>query len=511
MTIITLCHCIKILKAQVTQRLQQLLNSNGFFAIRGMLRALGSVMTTSPKRVPIPRNGVDYRGKVVLAPMVRSGEMPSRLLALKYGADLVWGPETVDRAIIGTTRKINAQAGTIDFSRFSSNGSKGPSEDQKESVLYRIHPEREGKRLIYQIGTASPTLAVEAAKIVAGDVAGIDVNAGCPKPFSTSGGMGAALLQTPELLASILEALVKEIGKVYEIGISVKIRLLETPEKTEGLVRRLCGTGITGLTVHCRTTPMRPRERAIRDQLRMIGQVCREAGVACLMNGDVKNRDEAIALAKEYGVDGGMIATAAEANSSVFRTQEEGGMLPYKEVVQEYMKICLQVNNRWGNTKFLLSQLMPGKDKRYPDIQRSKNYSQGCKLLEMEEYYEQAQQVDEHMGITEPTPNALKKAENKAKRKQQKTNSIQDRPKKKTKIYKERHNPDEQPKQEPKQEPEPEPKPISRIDNQPALAVYQLSSEYNIVDDGKSESWMMPDIQFEAKKDAGCFKTHVGL
>jgi tRNA-dihydrouridine synthase 2 len=44
-----------------------------------------------PKRVPIPKNGVDYRGKVVLAPMVRSGELPSRLLALKYGADLVWG------------------------------------------------------------------------------------------------------------------------------------------------------------------------------------------------------------------------------------------------------------------------------------------------------------------------------------------------------------------------------------------------------------------------------------
>ena len=31
------------------------------------------------------------RGTVVLAPMVRSGELPSRLLALKYGADLVWG------------------------------------------------------------------------------------------------------------------------------------------------------------------------------------------------------------------------------------------------------------------------------------------------------------------------------------------------------------------------------------------------------------------------------------
>lgn len=51
----------------------------------------GSMAEISSKRVPIPRNGVDYRGKIVLAPMVRSGELPSRLVALKYGADLVWG------------------------------------------------------------------------------------------------------------------------------------------------------------------------------------------------------------------------------------------------------------------------------------------------------------------------------------------------------------------------------------------------------------------------------------
>lgn len=45
----------------------------------------------APPRVPIPPRGVDYRGKVVLAPMVRSGELPLRLVALHYGADLVWG------------------------------------------------------------------------------------------------------------------------------------------------------------------------------------------------------------------------------------------------------------------------------------------------------------------------------------------------------------------------------------------------------------------------------------
>lgn len=54
--------------------------------------AAAAMATVSAKKtVPIPSRGVDYRGKVVLAPMVRSGELPMRLLSLHYGADLVWG------------------------------------------------------------------------------------------------------------------------------------------------------------------------------------------------------------------------------------------------------------------------------------------------------------------------------------------------------------------------------------------------------------------------------------
>ena len=104
-------------------------------------RAANSIMTSTPKKVPIPKNGVDYRNKIVLAPMVRSGECPSRLLALKYGADLVWGPETIDKALIGTTRRENAKTGTIDFTRLSSNGAKNPAlnPDQRESIIYRLH------------------------------------------------------------------------------------------------------------------------------------------------------------------------------------------------------------------------------------------------------------------------------------------------------------------------------------------------------------------------------------
>ncbi|KAF2662974.1 FMN-linked oxidoreductase [Lophiostoma macrostomum CBS 122681] len=374
---------------------------------------------TEPKRVPIPKNGVDYRGKVVLAPMVRSGELPSRLLALKYGADLVWGPETIDRAIIGTTRRLNPNTSTIEFSRLPTSKIKNPALDpsNRESVIYRIHPELEKGRLIYQVGTANPDLAVQAAKIVAPDVAGIDVNAGCPKPFSTSGGMGAALLKTPDLLCSILTKLVEEVGKVHEIGISVKIRLLDKPEDTEALVRRLVATGITGLTVHCRTTPMRPRERAIRGQLKMVGEVCKEAGVACLMNGDVTSRTEALQLVEEFGVDGAMVATEAEKNPSCFRPDAEGGphewRSQWKKVVTEYMRFALQVENRWGNTKYLLGQMIPGKDKCYADMNRAKCYAdviQALKLQDVDDLLEQARAVDGRLGIPPQESKAAKKA-----------------------------------------------------------------------------------------------------
>lgn len=372
---------------------------------RNTMAALANATAITPAsaavpRVPIPAKGVDYRNKIVLAPMVRSGELPSRLLALKYGADLVWGPETVDKSMIGTERRVNPRNGTIEYTRMPSNGGR-TTQPLKESIIYRIDPVREKGRLIFQMGTANPELAVQAGRIVAADVSGIDVNSGCPKPFSTHCGMGAALLRTPDLLVSILESLVKEVGEPFQIGISVKIRILSDPEETKKLVSRLVKTGITGLTVHCRTTPMRPRERAIRDQLRMVAGICHDAGVACVMNGDVTSRDQGLALMAEYGVDGAMIATSAEANSSCFRAEADGGLAEWREIVHEYMKICIEQENRMANTKFLLNMLIPGKNKEFKFATLSKTYLDLCRALKLDDLIPSAVHVDQLLGLDE--------------------------------------------------------------------------------------------------------------
>ncbi|KAJ2985784.1 hypothetical protein NUW58_g5348 [Xylaria curta] len=160
-----------------------------------------------------------------------------------------------------------------------------------------------------------------------------------------------------------------------------------------------CAAGITGLTVHCRTTPMRPRERAIRGQLRMIANVCHEAGVACVMNGDVEGRDEAVRLMQEFGVDGAMIATQAEKNSSCFQASADGGLLPWTDVVKQYTRYALEVENKFGNTKFMFTQLIPGKAPVYREISQCKSYTKACELLGYDDLMERAGEVDLSLDI----------------------------------------------------------------------------------------------------------------
>ena len=144
--------------------------------------------------------------------------------------------------------------------------------------------------MIFQIGSASPELAVAAAKLVQADVSGIDLNCGCPKDFSLKGGMGAALLSDPERLCSILRGLVDNV----DVPVSAKIRLLPEREPTLQLVRKICETGISNLTVHCRTQHMRPREPALLDRLREVVDEATKFGIPVVANGDCwgeKDRD----------------------------------------------------------------------------------------------------------------------------------------------------------------------------------------------------------------------------
>ena len=170
--------------------------------------------------------------------MVRCGTLPLRLLALKYGASTVWGPEIIDHKLPQCTRVENERLGTVDF--LMPNG----------SLCFRTKRSLEKGKLVFQLGSSSRKTALAGAEVVAKDVDALDVNMGCPKSFSIKGGMGAALLKKPELLATSSSGL-KE--RFPDMPISCKIRHLNTTEETVRLCQSLEKAGAYAISVHART------------------------------------------------------------------------------------------------------------------------------------------------------------------------------------------------------------------------------------------------------------------
>ncbi|KAE8225989.1 hypothetical protein CF319_g1361 [Tilletia indica] len=290
---------------------------------------------------PAPPN---YAQGLFLAPMVRIGTLPTRLLSLRYGADLVWSPEIVDRAIMSASRTVHPRTGLIDF------------QNAEGRSVFTTHAV-EKSRLIFQLGSATPSQAFEAIRVVSGDVAGVDLNCGCPKQFSTSGGMGANLLTTPDILCDVLRAM--RHAAPPHVAVTCKIRLLPTQEDTIKLVQQIVRTGVVNaITIHCRTKEMRPREAALLGRFREVAQAIREESggkVPVVVNGDCWSAEDETRFLELTGATSIMIARGAELNPSVFRRQ---GKLSVPDIIApQYARYAMFFDNTWGNTKYCMGQL----------------------------------------------------------------------------------------------------------------------------------------------------------
>ncbi|XP_013404465.1 tRNA-dihydrouridine(20) synthase [NAD(P)+]-like isoform X1 [Lingula anatina] len=285
------------------------------------------------------RGSLDYRGKIILAPMVRIGALPKRLLALEYGADLVYSEEIIDFKILKCKRVENVLLGTTDFVL------------RDGTAVFRTCTKEKGK-VVFQMGTANAQRALKAAKMVEGDVAAVDVNMGCPKDFSIHAGMGAALLTQPEKIKEILTTLVNGLS----IPVTCKIRILPTVEETVKLAKLIESTGVAALAVHGRTKEQRPRHE---NQNHFIKAVAEALTIPVIANGGSKNHirkyEDIEWFRLETGADSVMIARTAEWNTSVFRKE---GMLPTDEVIKAYLKIAIDYNNNMTNTKYTVQQYL---------------------------------------------------------------------------------------------------------------------------------------------------------
>ncbi|XP_075996589.1 tRNA-dihydrouridine(20) synthase [NAD(P)+]-like [Genypterus blacodes] len=333
--------------------------------------------TQSTCRRPEPTMGgcLSFRNVTALAPMVRVGTLPMRLLALDYGADLVYCEELIDIRMAKCERVVNDVLQTVDF--------VAPD----DRVMFRTC-KQEKDRVVFQMGTADPERALSVAKLVEDDVAAVDVNMGCPKEYSTKGGMGAALLSDPDKIEAILRKLVTGISK----PVTCKIRILATVEETISLVRRIERTGVAAVAVHGRFKDERPRHPVHCDYIQAVAQA---VSVPVIANGGsldlVKSNGDIEAFRKATGASSVMLARAAMWNPSVFSSQ---GALPLQKVMEDYLKYAIRYENNAFNTKYCLCQMLRDKveSPMGKQIQAAQTNQEISEALGLQEFYQQMEE-----------------------------------------------------------------------------------------------------------------------
>ncbi|KAK8717393.1 hypothetical protein V6N13_044664 [Hibiscus sabdariffa] len=296
---------------------------------------------------------MEYENKLVLAPMVRVGTLPFRLLAADYGADITYSEEIIDHKMVKCERKVNEYIGSTDF-----------VEKGTDNIVFRTCSQ-ERDRVVFQMGTSDAVRALKAAQIVCKDVAAVDINMGCPKSFSVSGGMGAALLTKPDLISDILTTLRRNL----DTPVTCKIRLLESSSATVELARRIEKTGVSALAVHGRKVPDRPRDPAKWNE---IADVVSALSIPVIAN----------------GASSVMVARGALWNASIFSPK---GKAHWEDVKREYVRKSISWDNDVKSTKHTLKEMiMHYSCLEFPEgkaVIKSENLADLAKVYGEEEYY----------------------------------------------------------------------------------------------------------------------------
>ncbi|KAI6181975.1 hypothetical protein M3Y99_01967200 [Aphelenchoides fujianensis] len=287
-----------------------------------------------------------YANKLILAPMVKGGRTPLRCLCLDYGCDLAYTEELIDQRLLACTRIENELLGTVDWK-------------MKDDLVLRVAKEEKPK-CVLQVGSCTPENLALIAKKISGDVAAIDVNMGCPKPFSLSGGMGAALLKKPDLVREMLTALVS----ASPIPASCKIRVHDSLNDTLQFVDMAQKCGISAIGVHGRRPNERPGDENRHSE---IAEVARFASIPVIASGEsscINSYEEMLKSREKCEASSIMVAREALVHPSVFRS--EGEILSYEQEICAFLQKACLYDEPFTQTKYVVQRMLGGQQEFDP-------------------------------------------------------------------------------------------------------------------------------------------------
>lgn len=183
------------------------------------------------------------------------------------------------------------------------------------------------------------------------------------------------------------------------LPIDVKTRMFPEQAPTLAFVAQLLQTGVSAVTIHCRTQSMRSREPALLDRLRDIVELARPTGIPVIANGDCVEASDHSRICGITGVNSIMIARGAESNPSCFRPA--GRLDPITVIAPAYLKLAIATGNHFHNTKYTLGAMDPAASPSPAQkavrgafklgINKAKTYEDACKVAGVD--YEEASKL----------------------------------------------------------------------------------------------------------------------
>jgi len=248
--------------------------------------------------------------KTVLAPMAGVTDLPFRQLCREMGAGLV------------VSEMVAA-----DPSTWSSRKSK-----------LRIQFADEPAPRSVQIAGYDPQMMAEAARFnVQQGAEIIDINMGCPAKKVLKKAAGSALLQHPDLVRDILQAVVDSV----DVPVTLKIRTgWDRQNRNAVTIGKIAeDAGIAALAIHGRTRACRFVKEVEYDS---IADVVSALSIPVIANGDITSPEKALAVLQHTGAAAVMIGRGAQGNPWIFQQINqflETGEVAAKPSIEEAQRV----------------------------------------------------------------------------------------------------------------------------------------------------------------------------